>query len=467
VPEPSDALVFFGASGDLAYKQIFPALQRLVSEGGLTVPIVGVANADWSLAELTARAEASLREDGCFDPATFAPLAKLLRYVDGDYQDESTFSSLRRELGDSRRPLHYLAIPPSLFGVVAEGLAKSGCNDGARIVVEKPFGRDRTTAEALNELLHRYFTEDRVFRIDHYLGKDPVQNIMYTRFANPIFEPVWNRSYVRSFQITMAEKFGVESRGAFYDDVGTIRDVLQNHLLAVVANLCMEPPAADDPDAIRDARAMLLKAVRPLTPNDVVRGQYEGYREEQGVHPESRTETFVAARLFIDTWRWADVPIYIRTGKHLPETATEVTVQFRRPPQEVFGEIIPAFSSHLRMRISPDISIGMGVRVKRPGDRMVGDDVELSLSEHAASVMPPYQRLLGDALKGQSELFTRADLVDAEWRIVDPILGDVVPAYPYDPGTWGPDEAIGMIAGDGPWIDPKAVRRTRPGARRY
>jgi glucose-6-phosphate 1-dehydrogenase len=343
-----------------------------------------------------------------------------------------------------------------LFGTVAEGLAKSGCAENARVVVEKPFGRDLASAQELNRILHRYFPEERIFRIDHFLGKEPVQNILYTRFANPTFEPIWNRNYVRSIQITMAEKFGVEDRGKFYDEAGTVRDVVQNHLLQVLAILAMDPPTGEAHDAWRDQKAALLKALRPIAPGDVVRGQYNGYRSVPGVNAASTVETFIALKLFIETWRWAGVPIYIRAGKMLPFTATEVFVEFKRPPMETFGEIVPGTSAHLRMRISPDIAIGMGVRVKTPGEQMTGSDVELTLTEQAADDTPPYERLLGDAMRGLTELFTRQDVVEAQWRAVDPILGNVTPVHPYEPGTWGPGEADHLIASDAAWVNPTA-----------
>ncbi|MFZ3266186.1 MAG: glucose-6-phosphate dehydrogenase [Terriglobales bacterium] len=452
----SDAFVFFGATGDLAHKQIFPSLQGLVRDEGLNVPIVGVAKAGWNLDQLKARAQDSVEKYGGLDQDAFSKLTGLLRYVDGDYHDPNTFAQLRKELGQAKQPLHYLAIPPSLFGIVAEGLAKSGCAENARVVVEKPFGRDLASAQELNRILRQYFPEERIFRIDHFLGKEPVENILYTRFANPMFEPVWNRNYVRSIQITMAEKFGVEDRGKFYDEAGTVRDVVQNHLLQVLANLTMDPLTGEDHDASRDQKATLLKAVRPLAPGDVVRGQYKGYRSVPGVAAASTVETYVALKLFIETWRWAGVPIYIRAGKMLPVTTTEVFVEFKRPPIEAFGEIVPATSAHLRMRISPGIAIGMGVRIKTPGEQMTGSDVELTLTEQAADDMPPYERLLGDAMRGQSQLFARQDLVEAQWRAVEPILGNVTPLYHYEPGTWGPDESQQLIGSDGPWINPKA-----------
>jgi len=452
----SDALVFFGATGDLAYKQIFPSLQGLIRDEGLNMPIIGVAKSGWSLDQLRARAKDSLEQHGGLDKDAFKKLTELLRYVDGDYADAATFAQVRKELGAAKQPLHYLAIPPSLFGAVAEGLAKSGAGDNARVVVEKPFGHDLASAQKLDTILHQYFPEERIFRIDHYLGKEPVQNILYTRFANPIFEPIWKRNYVRNIQITMAENFGVQDRGRFYDEAGALRDVVQNHMLQVLANLTMDPPTGEDHEAVRDEKSRLLKAIRPIKPESVVRGQYNGYRSVPGVAPGSTVETFIAVKLFIDTWRWAGVPIFIRAGKEMPVTATEVVVEFLRPPRETFGEIVPSSSAHVRMRLSPDISIGLGVRVKVPGERMVGNDVELLLQRQAAADEPPYQRLLGDAMRGINELFARQDLVDAQWRAVEPILGNVTPLYTYEPGTWGPEEAHQLIGADGPWMNPQA-----------
>ena len=369
----------------------------MIRDEGFDRPIVGVAKAGWNLDQLKARAKDSLEKHGGLDHDAFTKLTGLLRYVDGDYNDPNTFAQLRKELRAAKQPLHYLAIPPSLFGTVAEGLDKSGCAENARVVVEKPFGHNLASAQELDRILHRYFPEEQIFRIDHFLGKEPVQNILYTRFANPMFEPIWNRNYVRSIQITMAEKFGVEDRGKFYDETGAVRDVVQNHLLQILTILTMDPPTGEQHEAFRDQKAALLKAVRPIVPADVVRGQYKGYRSVSGVNTASTVETFVALKLFIETWRWAGVPVYIRAGKMLPVTATEIFVEFKRPPMETFRETVPASSAHLRMRVSPDIAIGMGVRVKTPGERMTGSDVELSLTEQAADDMPPYERLLGDA----------------------------------------------------------------------
>ena len=460
MPRPvSDALVFFGATGDLAYKQIFPSLQGLVRDEGLDVPIIGVAKAGWSLDQLKARAMDSLSSHGGLDPKAFAKLTSLLRYVDGDYNDPSTYVRLRQELGEAKRPLHYLAIPPSLFATVAEGLAKLGAGMDSRLVVEKPFGRDRESARQLDCILNRFFPEENIFRIDHYLGKEPVQNILYTRFANAMFEPIWNRIYINSIQITMAERFGVQDRGKFYDETGTIRDVFQNHMLQVLASLTMDPPTGEECDAIREQKAALLKAVRPLDTAHVVRGQYVGYQSVPGVKSESTVETFFAAKLFIDSWRWAGVPIYIRAGKALPLTATEIMVDFKRPPRDCFAEIVSPASGHMRIRISPDVTIALGLRAKRPGEGMVGQDVELILTEQESGFMPPYQRLLGDAMHGIGDLFGRQDIVDAQWRIVDPVLDEKVPPIPYEQGSWGPEEANQLIGADGPWHNPQPTLR--------
>jgi glucose-6-phosphate 1-dehydrogenase len=456
--QPSDALVFFGATGDLAYEQIFPSLLGLVRDEGLDVPIIGVAKAGWGLDQLKDRAKDSLSQHGPVDEKAQEKLLSLLRYVDGDYADPATFAALYRELGAARRPLNYLAVPPSTFGIVAAGIAKSSTAGDARLVIEKPFGHDRASAKQLNAMLRKNFPEENIFRIDHFLGKEPVQNLLYTRFSNPIFEPIWNRDHVSSIQITMAEDFGVRDRAAFYDATGANRDVLQNHLLQVLAHLVMDPPTGEESEALRDQKSSLLKAVRPIEPVDVVRGQYIGYRDVPGVHPGSTVETFIAVRLFIESWRWEGVPIYIRTGKNLPVTATEVSVEFRRPPRETFGELVPGGSAHMRFRLSPDMAIGMGLRVKQPGERMVGDDTELMLTAQAASYRPPYQRLLGDAMHGNGDLFGREDIVDAQWRIVQPILDNVTPLYMYEPGSWGPDEATQLIGGDGPWRDPHVTK---------
>ena len=454
----SDALVFFGASGDLAFKQIFPALLGLVANEGVNVPIVGVAKAGWGVDQLRARATDSVKQHGSTDAAGLAKLLGLLRYVDGDYNDPQTFAQLKEALGGAKRPLHYLAIPPSLFGVVVSALAKSGLNADARVVVEKPFGRDRESAQALNRTLLADFPEEAIFRIDHYLGKEPVQNILYTRFANAMFEPSWNRNYVRCIQITMAESFGVQDRGSFYDAVGALRDVVQNHMLQVLANVMMDAPTGEEHEAQRDQKAQLLKAVRPLDAASVVRGQYRGYRAVKGVKPDSTVETYIAVKLFVDSWRWAGVPIYIRAGKCLPLTAAEVTIEFKPPPRSTFGEPIDPSADYLRARLSPDVGVALGLRMKHPGERMTGDNVELMLMERVGSETPPYQRLLGDAMRGVNELFGREDTVDAQWRIVESIVKNPPPVQDYEPGTWGPDAAKALIGADGPWRDPRAPK---------
>ena len=456
-PVQSDALILFGVTGDLAHKLIFPALYAMVKRGTLTVPVIGVAFPKWDLAQLHARAKDSLEQSGGIDDQkAFDKLISLFSYVSGDYNDPSTFAAIKKALGNAQRPAHYLAIPPVLFEKVIQGLGAAGLSKDARVIVEKPFGRDLASAQELNRVAHSVFPEDSIFRIDHFLGKEAIMNILYFRFANSFLEPIWNRNYISSIQITLSENFGVEKRGAFYETAGCLRDVIENHLFQIAALLAMEPPAYQGFGAVQTEKAKVFQAMRPLHPSDIARGQYEGYRNEPDVAKDSDVETFCAVRLFIDSWRWEGVPWYLRSGKYMAQTADEVLVELKPPPQRLFDDSHPAAgrANYLRFRISPNSVIALAARVKHAGKEFIGDQEELYLKEELPGEESPYERLLGDAMSGDGALFTREDAVEAAWAVVDPVLKNHPKAYPYQRGSWGPKEADALITKDGGWHNP-------------
>ncbi|HKY01566.1 MAG TPA: glucose-6-phosphate dehydrogenase [Burkholderiales bacterium] len=457
MPPQSDALVLFGATGDLAAKKIYPALYDMTVRGALRIPVVGVARDPMDCETLIQRVRQSVQTRANFNETHFATLAGLLRYVGGDYKTADTYTRLRHTLGNARHPLHYLAIPPAMFSVVVEGLGAAACTRDARVIVEKPFGRDLHSAQALSKTLESVFDEHAVFRIDHYLGKEPVQNLLYFRFANSFMEPIWRRGRVKSVQITMAEAFGIGSRGAFYEEVGALRDVVQNHLLQVVGILAMDPPENDSTSAMHAAKIAVLRSARPLSPADVVRGQYIGYRDEPGVATQSQVETYVAVRLFLDSTRWAGVPFYIRAGKRLPLTATEVVVQLSDPVPNLFPDL-DGIGNYVRFRLGPDrVAIALGARVKSPGEKLVGEDVELFVCNERDDEADAYERLISDAMKGDHTLFALREGVEASWRVIEPLIDTALPVLPYAPGSWGPEEADHLLDDGTRWYAPRVT----------